>query len=380
MRKKIDTLILILILSVALSKGVLAGEPSDVIHNQLELLELDVVDRQTEDVLQGREDMEGISFGGLMQKFLKGELSLELSDVLGALSGKVFGEIRIQFSLVKKMLVIVILSGILKNLNTSFQGKSVGELGFYICYMVMIVLITATFYRQTAMVSDTIQQMTTSFQAMLPVFFALSVSSGNYAQTAIMGPTVIGGAGLLCHFICIAVLPAITLVASLEMVNNITEKPMLDKFTELFKCGLSWGMKGVAMIFMTLLSLQRLGSSTLKQAVGKTAKAAVGAIPVVGDIMGGAVDAAAALTGLFRNGAMAAAALFLILLCAIPLLKLGVMILIYKLTAAVAEPVCEGRLVKCISAAGDFSVLLFGALFLTEVMFVFSVFVILAIF
>lgn len=380
MRKKIKFLLLVLIFSGGMSNGVLAEDTSGIINNQLDLLELDAVDRQTEDILQEREDMEGVSFGGLMKKFVSGEFSLELADVLRTLGRKVFGEIQIQLSLVKKMIIIVILSGILKNLNTSFQGKSVGELGFYICYMVMIVLITATFYRQTAMVSDTIQQITTSFQAMLPAFFALSASSGNYAQTAVMGPTVIGGAGLLSHLICKAVLPAITLIASLEMVNNITEKPMLSKFTELFKCGLSWGMKGVAMIFMTLLSLQKLGSSSLNQAVGKTAKAAMGAIPVVGDVMGGAVEAAAALTGMLRNGAMAAAALFLIMLCVIPLLKLGVMILIYKLTAAVAEPVCEGRLVKCISAAGDFSVLLFGALFLTEVMFIFSILIILAIF
>ena len=119
-------------------------------------------------------------------------------------------------------------------------------------------------------------------------------------------------------------------------------------------------------------NFQKLGGNIFNQGLGKTAKAVVTSIPIVGDVMGGAVDTAAALTGMIRGGTLFATIIFLALFCAVPLIRLAIMILIYKVTAAVSEPICESRVRKSINAAGDFSVLLFGALFLVECMFLFS--------
>jgi hypothetical protein len=46
--------------------------------------------------------------------------------------------------------------------------------------------------------------------------------------------------------------------------------------------------------------------------------------------------------------------------------------LIFRLTAAAAEFVCEERLVECIDAAGEYTGLLLGVVFLAEGMFLFS--------
>ena len=76
---------------------------------------------------------------------------------------------------------------------------------------------------------------------------------------------------------------------------------MLSRFTTLLREGLSWLMKGIAFLFMALLSLQKLGGTVLNQGTAKTAKAIVGSVPIIGDVMGGAVDTAAALTGITRD-------------------------------------------------------------------------------
>ena len=59
-------------------------------------------------------------------------------------------------------------------------------MGFYVCYMVLIVVIITTFYDITAMVVDRVEQTADIFGAMLPVFLALAASSGNLTQTALM--------------------------------------------------------------------------------------------------------------------------------------------------------------------------------------------------
>ena len=349
-----------------------AQEFESLLESQMDALPLYEVDKHTK---------EGdLTFRQWVEKVISGELMLSPAELANSAFEMIFFEIRSQLSLVKKLLLIVLLSAVLKNINASFQGKSVGEMGFYVCYMVLIVLIVSTFATQTAMVVSAVSKMTDSFLAMVPIFVALAASSGGFAQSAVMGPMVMGGAGLLSVAIKNGILPAISLGASLEMVSNITERPMLGRFTSLLKGGIGLCMKAMAFLFMALMSLQKIGSAPLNTLAGKTAKAAIGAIPVVGDVMGGAVETAAALAGTLKSGFMVAAVIFLAVLCILPLIKLGVMALIYKLTAAAAEPICEGRLVKCISAAGDFSVLLFGALFLADVMFTFSAILLLAAF
>ena len=147
---------------------------------------------------------------------------------------------------------------------------------------------------------------------------------------------------------------------------------MLGQFAKLLRQCISWGMKGTAMAFMLLLSLQKIGGGALHGLAAKTAKIAVGAVPVVGNVMGGAVETAAAVAGTLKSGTLAAAAVFLLLLCIPIALKLAVMLLLFRLTAAAAEFICEERLVECIAAAGEYMGLLLGIIVLGEGMFLFS--------
>ena len=126
------------------------------------------------------------------------------------------------------------------------------------------------------------------------------------------------------------------------------------------------------MAFLFLLSLQKIGGGALNGLAAKTAKIAVGAVPVVGDMMGGTVEMAAAVAGTLRSGTLAAAAVFLLLLCIPIAVKLVVILLVFRFTAAAAEFICEERLVECIAAAGEYTGLLLGVIVLGEGMFLFS--------
>jgi len=49
-----------------------------------------------------------------------------------------------------------------------------------------------------------------------------------------------------------------------------------------------------------------------------------------------------------------------------------VILLVFQVTAASAEFICEERLVECIAAAGEYTALLLGVIVLGEGMFLFS--------
>ena len=347
-------LLLILLLSL-LPRTTFAEETADAIciEGETEGLDTDAVDAATEEM-----DAE-VSFSDLLAEILSGEFDFTFANIKEKALELTFGELRMQGRLLAQLVLIVILSAILKQCSDSFQGKNVGEMGFYVCYMVLIVAILTSFYSISQSVVERMRGLCGVFGAMVPIFLVLSASSGNLTQGALMGPTLMGGATALSVGISYVLIPAIQL-------------SILGKFAELLRQCISWGMKGAAMLFMLLLSLQKIGGGALNGLAAKTAKIAVGAVPVVGGVMGGAVETAAAMAGTLKSGTLVAAVVLLLLLCLPLLIKLLVILLVFRLTAAAAEFICEERLVECIAAAGEYIGLLLGIVFLGEGMFFFS--------
>ena len=339
---------------------------AEAIQQEAQKLETDVVDKAAKNM-----DAE-MNFSELLAEVLSGEFDLTFKGIQGKVAETVFGEFRLQGKLLMQLVIVVLLSAILKQLSDSFQGKSVGEMGFYLCYMVLVVVILSAFHTISDVVVERVNSINGVFGAMIPIFLTLLAAKGNLAQGTLMGSAVMGGSAALSVAVSKIIIPAILLAISLEMADHISEKPILGKFAELLRQCISWGMKGAAMLFMLLLSLQKIGGGAVNGLAVRTAKIAVGAVPVVGNVMGGAVETAAAAASTLRNGTLVAAAVFLLLLCIPLVIKLLVIMLIFRLTAAAAEFVCEERLVECIDAAGEYTGLLLGVVFLAEGMFLFS--------
>lgn len=367
--KKIG-LVLVLLLSLLPVPAFGAEESGESVE---EALKTELKRLETEEVDRAAADLKpAVGFSELLEDIFFGEFDFSFGGLKEGLTEAAFGEFRLQGRLLLQLVIVVLLSAILKQLSDSFQGKSVGEMGFYLCYMVLVVVILNAFRGISETVVERIGGICEVFKAMIPAFLLLSASTGNVAQGALMGPAIMGGSAALTMAVSQVIVPAILLSISLELADHISEKPILGKFAELLRQCIGWGMKGAAMAFMLLLSLQKVGGGALNSLATKTAKIAVGAVPVVGNVMGGAVETAAAVAGTLKSGTLVAAAVFLLLLCIPLVLKLLVIMLVFKLTAAAAEFICEERLVECISAAGEYTGLLLGAVFLGEGMFLFS--------
>ena len=77
----------------------------------------------------------------------------------------------------------------------------------------------------------------------------------------------------------------------------------------------------------------------------------VGMIPGIGQ---GAAAAAQMILGsgvLLKNAVGMAGAVVVFLILAVPMLKLLVLMLFYQCAAAILEPICDKRIISCISAA-----------------------------
>ena len=146
----------------------------------------------------------------------------------------------------------------------------------------------------------------------------------------------------------------------------------MSKFTELIKNCVSWGVKGCAIIFMGILSLQRMGGESGNAIFNKTAKFAMNMVPVVGDVFSGTIESFRVFSGVIKTGIGIAFILGIIILCAIPIIKIIAMIFIYKFTASIIQPVCDKRIVNCIDQMSKYTGVILGIVFMAVVVFIFA--------
>ena len=365
--KIVCKMIMLIAVFLLISRNAYGNTVDYYLEESLEMSGIESVEAQEE--ISG----EKMTFGTAVRKILSGEMDISAKGVFDRISIVFSKEVKSQVGFIKKIVIAALLSAFLKNISDSFKDKSVAELSFFVCYIVLVIFIMSAFREGMDLVKTSSDRRLDTMQAMLPACLSVVFMSGKGGSAAFVYPVISGAAQLLTMFISRIIIPVVSAAITLHMVNFISEKGYLTQFSKLLYSISKWLLRGSAIGFMAVLSLYKLGTPAINQLLGKSAKAAIGAIPVVGDVMGSAAEIVAALSKSIGSSMAAAAIIFLIIMALIPVIKLLVMGFIFKLTAAFAEPICEGRVIKALSGAGDFTFMLMGILFVSEAIFVFSI-------
>lgn len=361
--------ILIFSFLILFCNNVYAVDTDESLQTEFDIIDIDEFNNQLKSF--DNEYTQNFDLKEYITKTVKGELDFDLRDIINNLVKSLFKELYNHLDIMRNIIFIACICALAKNLSSSFESKAVGELSFYACYIVMIILLIQSFKLAVDLVSGTISDVSNLLTIFLPVLTALLISAGNYMTLSAFHPIVILVSEIMINIIKNFALPIIFCTAMLDIINFISSKPLLDNMTELIKKCISWSLKGICILFTATLALNKLTAPMIEGVLNKTAKVAVGAIPVVGEIMVGTVDTVANFTSLMKNGTAIAVIIFMLLLCTFPVLKLVSLILIYKITAAIIQPISDSRIIKCIENISTSCQLLLGALVCVMIMFAF---------
>ncbi len=273
-----------------------------------------------------------------------------------------FKEIYHQGGTLRNLIFIVCICALTQNLSSSFESKSVGEITFYSCYIVSVMLLVQSFKSAADMTANMISKLSELLIVFLPVLSGLLISSGNYTTAAMFQPIGIFVGQIIVKLVENLIIALIISTTMLEIVNYLSPKDILGKLTKLSKKTISWGVKTMCMIFSGILTLNKVTAPLTDGMVNKTTKTAMGIIPVVGEVMEGSVDIVMGWTSLIKNGVVLGAIIFMIILSFFPVIKLAAMIFVYKFVSAIISPLTDKRLVQCIDSVADSCQLLLGVL------------------
>lgn len=367
MKKLIVLLITILCIGF-IPFNVQASSSGSDINNNMEVQQL--YDYMT-NIKSEQEILKDMNIKEYIKTYMKsGEGTFSISKLCKGIASYAIRETSAAIKLMGVLVIISIVCALITNLERAFSNETLSNIAYFACYSLIIIIMAKSFYVGVELARETIQKMSDFMLALIPVLIMLLTGVGGITEATLMDPIIIGAINISAGLFANIIIPLITITFVLQFVNNISDEFKVDKLTKLLNQCALW-IQGILMtIFIGVMTIRGISSKTIDQVVAKTAKYAVdNFVPIVGKCLSDAISTVAGYSILLKNSISTLGLIILIVMVLLPVLKIIITALIYKLTAALIEPIGDKRLVSCISSAGDSLILISACLICVSVMF-----------
>lgn len=373
-KKKLKLIIFSLSLVLLLPLSVSAKETIDsIITRQVDILDLDESEKVLEEIKLESSNpyLNNTSIKQLTLDAITGNQDISPMKVVKGIFDLLFGEINSYLNLMGKLMILAIFCTMLSTLSISFQSKSTSQIAFYVCYIVLIITLTESFLIALKIAQTTIDQMTMLMHASVPVMMTLLISTGNMVSGGVFQPLVISSIQIASMLLRNTVLPLVFFVSILEIVSHISEDFKISKLVSLAYSTIKWILRGIVTLFVGIMAMYGLTAPFVDGTINKAAKSMVGTfVPVVGDALSGTVDLIMNCGVIVKNSYTIGVIILLLLICAIPLIKVFLCMAVYQLTSALIEPISDKRISRCMAGMGRAAGYLLGTLSTVMVLFI----------
>lgn len=276
------------------------------------------------------------------------------------------------------ILLIAVVAAVFHNFSNVFQNRQISEVSFYILYLLLIALCLSSFEVLTDWVEGGIKSLTGFMGVFCPLYFvAVSIAKGSVTAAAFYN-LVLFLIFLVELLIVKFLLPLIHIYMMVKVLNFLSPEEYLSKYAELLKTLASWILKTLLACIIGLNVIQGLISPAIDSVRQSVVTRGAEAIPGIGDALGGVTEVAIGTAVLVKNGIGMTGAVICIALCVLPLIQIGSIVLMYKLAAALIQPVSDKRIVGCVESVGDGGRLLMQTVFTAGLLFLLTIVIVAA--
>jgi stage III sporulation protein AE len=315
--------------------------------------------------------LKDIDFKEYVKSFIKsGNGNISIKKIINACIMYMIRELTASIKLLATLVVIAIICALITNLERAFSSDNLSNIAYYACYSLLIIIMAKSFYIGVDLARSTIREMSDFMLALIPILIMLLTASRSIVEAAVMDPIIIGAINISAQLFINFIIPIVCMSFVLQFVNNLSSEYKIDKLTKLLSQAALWAQGIIMTVFVGIVTVRGITSKTIDEVTAKTAKFAIdNFVPIVGKSLSDAVSTVAGYSVLLKNSLSVVGLIVLVCILLFPIIKLLVIVILYKLTAALIEPISDSRMVNCISSAGDSLMVITGCLICVSVMF-----------
>lgn len=311
-----------------------------------------------------------LNLKNLINRFREGNLDISFQGVLTGLVRFLLGEILANTKLLSTLIVLAVIYAVLENIHAAFAGSSLGNITFWVCGMALITIALSSFTLTVGIARETIEQMVSFFNSLLPILVPLIISMGHVTSASLLSPLTLASTGFFVNLINQVVIPLIYISAVLFILDQLSNKFKVTYLAKMCK-DVALGIIGLSLtIYIGVLSLQGVAGGVTDGIALKTAEFATGNfVPVVGKLLSDSLEIVVGTSLLIKSGVSMLGVLIIALICVFPMLKILSVVIIYRLAAALVQPFGAKLIAEALHTIGNCLLLVFGAVASVGIMF-----------
>lgn len=349
-----------------------AEEPEDVeaITNRL-LEQFDF--GELDEGLKGLFPEERLDFRDILAEVLSGNTKATMELAGRLVSDQLAYAMKSSRENLIRILFLAVMAAVFTNFGHVFQSRQISEVSFYIIYLLLIALSLNSFQVVVEWTTEGIEGLTAFMGVFCPVYFlAVTIAKGSVTAGAFYH-LVLFLIFLVELLIVKLLLPLVHVYMMVKILNFLSPEEYLSKLAELIETAVSWILKSLLASVVGLNVMQSLISPAVDTVKRSVVTRGAEAIPGIGDAIGGMTEVVLGTAVLVKNGIGVTGAVICFALCIFPLVQIGCIALMYKLAAALIQPVSDKRVIGCVESVGDGCSLLMRITFTAGFLFLLTI-------
>lgn len=307
----------------------------------------------------------------LLTKVAKGENIFSIGGILSRLIELLLGEIRKTIRLLVFIPVIAVLNSYIAGMHISFNMKGATGAAFFASYAVMAGIVAAAFIETVRCGQSAVENIAVFMRGLIPVSLASLAASGAVVSATVFEIILMSVIEITELTIEKVFIPLVMMTAALNIANNISQGLNAEKLVQFLNKVVKWGTGIMMTLFVGITGLQGIVSGSADGLTVKLTKFATSnLIPMVGGILAETVETVMNCSVVIKNAVGIIGIITVIVLAVLPLVKVTACLIMFRVCAALIQPISDERCTKCVSELGDSISAVLGMTVAVVVMFV----------
>lgn len=311
---------------------------------------------------------DSFSIEEILNQILKGESLFQKETMSKWFKNIVKAQLQREQKAMFQVVLLVLLAAVFSNFTAVFGDGKTGETSFYITYMLLLAVLIKSFGSMGVELKELLENFILFLKALMPSYFLAVTASSGSATAMIFYEAVLFLIYVIQVVFLKGMIPAIYVLALVELVNYLHSEDFLSKMAELLQTLIEWTLKSCMAVVLGMQLIQNMigpaMDSLKRDIIGKTAAS----IPGIGNAINGVTEVALGTAVIIRNGIGVVGMIILVCIGIRPVIRLALLAFLYKLLAAVVQPVSDKRMTGALSTIGNGYVLFLKVLFCMELL------------
>lgn len=326
--------------------------------------------REVEQTLKEETDL---SYTKLVKKLMTGDIKGVVEDLTDHLLGELKNNFFIQKNVLKQIIAAALIAAIFKNLSDSFFQGSTGDTAFYVTYIILIGLMTNSFFYLNTTIQNLVDLMLDYMKGMISAYSIAVVStSGISTSTAVYEFYL-----LLIYAMSAAanmiLLPMIKILFVLKIINHLSEEEHFSRLCKTLEFAAELFMKGFLSVILGIQLIQSMILPAVDSLKNTALQKGMSAIPGIGGGLNSVMTTILGSAVVIKNSIGAAGILVLLVVVVPPLLEISCVVISYMGAGILLQPVSDKRVTGAMDAVIQSGKLMLRMILTMTMLFILSI-------